>query len=218
MNTRMTAATADVRRDFAEKVERKIFAPVARHLREDLVEDRLAEGIAMAFQQYVTSVANGRPMPDALLVRACHVRAIDIGRRLGGADGARPKQDVYDERAFKAGHVELLRLDRLVEDGGEAHGSLGWAEVDGSNPARTLASAVDLERWLAGLGPEDRMMLALRQAGHTLGGIGAATGRSTSVVFKRLRELGEELAEVAGIGATPGQRREPAGPHRDHVE
>jgi hypothetical protein len=49
------------------------------------------------------------------------------------------------------------------------------------------------------------MMLALRQAGHTLGGIGAATGRSTSVVFKRLRELGEELAEVAGVVVKGGR-------------
>jgi hypothetical protein len=205
MNTKIAAATADVRREFAEKVEKKIFGPVARHLREDLVEDRLAEGVAMAFRQYVASVADGRPMSDALLVRACHVRAIDIGRRLAGAEGARPKQDVYDERAFKAGHVELLRLDVLVEDGGEAHCPLGWAELDALNPAGRLASAVDLKRWLAGLGPEDRMMLALRQAGHTLGGIGAATGRSTSVIFKRLRALGEELAEAAGVVVKTGR-------------
>jgi hypothetical protein len=43
MNTTTQAATDDVRALFEEKVRRGIFRPVARHLREDLVEDRLAE-------------------------------------------------------------------------------------------------------------------------------------------------------------------------------
>ncbi len=206
MNTTMPAAPAvDVKHRFADKVRRGIFRPVARRLREDLAEDRLAEGVGMAFEQYVRSAAEGRPMPDALLVRACHMRAIDLGRRLAGANGARPKQDVYDDRAFKAGHVELLRLDGLLDDGGEEQALFGWAEPDALNPARMLASAIDLERWLIGLGPEDRMMLALRQAGHTLGGIAAAMGRSTSAVFARLRELGAELADVAGVEVETGR-------------
>jgi len=205
MNTMMPAATADVRRAFAEKVERKMFAPVVRHLREDLVEDRLAEGVGMAFEQYLRSVAEGRPMPDALLVRACHLRAIDLPRRLAGAQGARPRGDVYDERNYNAGRVELLRLDGLDPDGGAEQALFGWAEPDALSPARMLASAVDLERWLGRLGPEDRMMLALRQAGHTLGGIAAAMGRSTSAVFKRLRELGEQLAVVAGVEVEGGR-------------
>jgi hypothetical protein len=68
-----------------------------------------------------------------------------------------------------------------------------------------LASAVDLERWLGRLRPEDRMLLALRQAGHTLGGIGAAMGMSTSCAFARLRQLGEQLAEVAEIQVETGR-------------
>jgi hypothetical protein len=207
MNTMMLAATADVRREFARKVERKMFAPVARHLREDLVEDRLAEGIGMAFEQYMHSVAEGRPMEDALLVRACHMRAIDLGRRLAGAQGARPRSDVFDERNYKAGTVEVLRLDGLRDwdDGDQEQALFGWAEPDAISPARMLASAVDLETWLGQLAPEDLLLLALRQAGHTLGGIGAAMGRSTSVVFKRLRELGQELAEVAGVEVETGR-------------
>jgi hypothetical protein len=200
MNTTLPAAPAvDVKHMFAAKVRRGIFRPVARHLREDLVEDRLAEGVGMAFEMYAKSVAQGLPMPEAVLVRACHLRAIDVGRRLAGANGARPKQDVYDERAHQAGHVELLRLDGLLDDGDEEQGLVGWAEVMSSNPSKKIVSAIDLERWLGQLGAEDRMMLALRQAGHTLGGIGAAMGMSTSACFKRLRELGEQLAVVAGV-------------------
>jgi hypothetical protein len=194
MNTMMRAASAvDVKHMFADKVRRGIFRPVARHLREDLVEDRLAEGIGMAFEQYMHSVAECRPMPDAVLVRACQLRAIDVGRRLAGTSGARPRSDVYDERNYNDGRVELLRLDGLLDDGDEQQGLVGWAELEAQNPAKKLASAVDLERWLGRLTQEDRMMLALRQAGHTLGGIAAAIGRSTSAVFKRLRQLGVEL-------------------------
>jgi DNA-directed RNA polymerase specialized sigma24 family protein len=198
MNTMMPAATADASREFARKVEKKMFAPVARHLRKDLVEDRLAEGIGMAFEQFAKSVAEGRPMEDALLVRACHLRAIDLGRRLAGAQGAHPRSDVFDERNYKAGQVEVLDLDGLLDGENDEGQVLGLARLEAQNPAKKLASAVDLERWLGRLRPEDRMMLALRQAGHTLGGIGSAMGMSTSAVCARLKALGRDLADVAG--------------------
>lgn len=111
MNTMMLSATADVRREFARKVD-KAFAPVARHPRED----RLAEGLGPS-----------------------------------------------------------LRI------------------------AGMLASAVDLERWTGKLAPEDPWLLALRVAGHTLGGIRAAIGRSRSAVFNRLRDLGQAPATAAGV-------------------
>jgi hypothetical protein len=152
-----TAHAVNVSDAFAAKVRAGIFQPVARHLREDLVEDRMAEGIGMAFQQYISRAAEGRLMPDALLVQACHMRAMDLGRRLAGAGGAQPKKDVYDERAFKDGHVELLRLDGVSEEGDGTF--IGFAEPEVPNPARKLASAVDLERWVSGLGSEDRLML-----------------------------------------------------------
>ena len=120
----------------------------------------------MAFEQYVHSVAEGRPMDDALLVQACHMRAIDLGRRLAGAQGARPRGDVYDERKYNAGHVELLRLDGLDSTTAAQEQALfGWAEPDAINPARMLASAIDLERWLARLasrGPADARAAAGR--------------------------------------------------------
>ena len=76
-------------------------------------------------------------MPDAVLVRACHLRAIDLTRRLAAADGAQPKKDVYDERNFKDGHVELLRLEGVSDEGEGAF--VGFAEPEVPNPARRLA-------------------------------------------------------------------------------
>jgi hypothetical protein len=205
--TSMTAASADVKYEFDKKYRAGLFHPVARHLREDLVADRLAEGVAMSFCQYSQSVAEGRPMDDALLVHVCRLRATDLGRRVAGAQGARPRSDVFDERNYKTGHVELLRLDGLRDwdDNEEEQALFGWAEIDAQNPARMLASAVDLEKWLGTLGADDRMLLQLRVAGHTLGGIAAAMGCSTSSIFKKLQQLGEELAEVAGIEVETGR-------------
>jgi hypothetical protein len=194
MTTMMPAvATADVKNAFDLKVRAGIFRPLERHLREDLVEDRMAEGVAMAFAQFIGSAAEGRPLDDALLVHIAHLRSIDLGRRVAGAQGARAKGDVYNEANYRSGAVEVLRLDGLLDDG-EEQALFDWTLATSSDIAWRLASAIDLERWLLSLDTGDRLMLALRQAGHTLGGIGAATGQSTSVVFKRLRELGEELA------------------------
>jgi hypothetical protein len=194
-----TATAVDVSDTFASKFRAGIFNPVARHLRQDLVEDRMAEGIGMAFEQYLTRAVRGRVMPDAVLVRACHLRAIDLGRRLAGANGAQPKRDVFDERNYKSGKVEVLHLDGLFGDEDDERTFLGFAEPEVPDPARWLASAVDLERWVAGLGDQDRLMLALRQGGHTLTEIGTTMGRSPSFVFGRLHELGRELAERAGL-------------------
>jgi hypothetical protein len=50
-------------------------------------------------------------MRDALLVETCHLRAIDLGRRLAGSGGSQPKRDVMDERNHKAGRVEVRHLE-----------------------------------------------------------------------------------------------------------
>jgi hypothetical protein len=194
-----TALAVDVTQSFALRVQRGIFKPVARHLREDLVEDRLAEGIGMAFEQYANRAARGEVMSDAVLVMACHLRAIDLSRRLVGACGAQPKRDVYDERNYKDGTVEVLRLDGLLNEQDDEGAALGIADADVRNPVRRLVSALDLESWLSSLASEDRLLLALRQAGHTLEEIAEVTGGRASPICHRLRELGQELAERAGI-------------------
>jgi DNA-directed RNA polymerase specialized sigma24 family protein len=197
-NNNETALAVDVKREFAAKVARGMFSPVARHLRTDIAEDRLAEGIAMAFELYANSVAKGEPLPDALLVHACHLRAIDLSRKVAGAGGGHPKRDVFDPRNYTDGRVELLSLDAGLEDL-EGQSTLGYAEPCIPSPARRYASAVDLESWLSSLPTDDRLLLALRQAGHTLTEISTATGRSITAVRVHLLALGRELAERAGV-------------------
>jgi len=207
-DTNETGTMVDVQRTFAAKVRRGMFNPVARHLRTDIAEDRLAEGIAMTFELYKTSVERGDPLPDALLVHACHMRAIDLSRRVAGSQGAHPKRDAYDPRNFTDGKLELLSLDAGCEDM-EGQSTLGFDEPGTPHPARRLASAVDLEAWLLSLDAEDRLVLALRQAGDTLEEVGQACGKSINWARHRLLRLGYELAERAGfvvVGATPSSR------------
>jgi hypothetical protein len=197
MNVTIQAATADVRASFEMKVKSGMFNPIARHLREDLVEERLCEGIALVFIQFVRSCDKGEPMSDALLVQACHMRAIDLGRRVAGAGGAQPKRDVMDERNFKEGHVEVLHLDGELGDEEDEGYVLALSEVDVGHPARWLHSALDLQTWLSRIAAADRLLLSLRRAGHTLDEIAKTTGKSITAVLHRLRELGRELAERA---------------------
>jgi hypothetical protein len=194
----MNETPVDVKRSFALKVARGMFQPIARHLRQDIAEDRLAEGIAMTFELYKNSVEKGQPLSDAILVHACHLRAIDLSRRVAGSQGGHPKRDAFDPRNYTDGKLELLSLDAGCEDM-EGQSCLGFDEPGTPHPARRLASAIDLESWLLSLDAEDRLVLALRQAGSTLQEIGAATGKSINWARHRLLRLGYELAERAGV-------------------
>lgn len=177
---------------FADKVSRGIFNPVARHLREDLRDDRLAEGVAQVYEMFARKAERGIEVSDAILVHACHLRAGDLGRHL--ARGTHSKRDALDERNYTGGHVEVLHLGL---DGDDA--SLGYAAPLTNNPTTNILSALSLERWLSELSPRDRLMLALRQAGHTLAEIALELGVSTSAVFSRLKVLGRQLeAHVRG--------------------
>jgi hypothetical protein len=135
-----------------------------------------------------------------------HSATTSFPRRIAGAGGSQPRKDAFDERNYRKGRVGLLRLDGFVGDD-EKQGLVDWAELEGCNPVRRMISAIDLERWLSTLDAEDRLMLALRQAGHSLGDIGAATGRPTSLVCARLCQLGEELAARADLKLGMGRHR-----------
>jgi hypothetical protein len=180
---------------FADKVARGIFKPVGRHLREDIREDRLAEGVALTFEMFARSAERGLVIDDALLVHHCRLRAIDLSRRVAGADGGQPKRDVLDERNYTDGTLEVLHLGLEF---GEDDGGVGYAAAMVNNPTSHILSALNLESWLDGLDEEDRLLLALRHAGHTLNEIGLQLAASTSTVCARLHALGHELAARIG--------------------
>ena len=187
--------SVSARDSFGVKVAAGMFNPVARHLREDIRDDRLADGIGLTFVMFMRYAERGVVIDDALLVHACHMRAIDLSRRVAGAHGAQPKRDVLDERNFHDGKLEVLHLGLEL---GEDDGGVGYAAAMINNPTNNIVSALNLESWLDGLCEEDRLMLALRQAGHTLNEIGLQLAASTSAVCARLRALGHELADRIG--------------------
>ena len=106
--------------------------------------------------------------------------------------------DVLDERNVGSRQVTVLHLDAHADDSG-CVALLGMADLETANPARRLISALDLERWLLSLTDEDRLLLALRQAGHTHDEIAETTGKGLTTVRVRLLALGRLLATHAGI-------------------
>ena len=182
--------TTNTRQAFDEKVRRGIFRPVMRHLPDHVQEDRLQDALGLTYSMFCRYTRRGQALGDALLVHACRMRAIDPGRHVVQADGPR-KKDVYDPRNENAGTVTLVRLDE--------HADLGYAVSLSSNPTAKILSALNLEQWLVTLGAQDRELLELRAVGNTLAEIGVKKAMSTSAVFSRLKLLGLELAEHAGI-------------------
>ena len=172
---------------FDEKVRAGIFNPVARHLHDEIREDRLAEGIASAWRIYRTHDGD---VDSALLVHHARLRACDVSRQIAGGYS---KTDVLDAR--HTGKVEVVHLDGDHLDGDD----IGLARALSSDPTHRIFGAISLRRWLEGLPEEDCRMLELRMAGHTLEETAEKMNVSTSTVFARTRKLGLELAQRAGI-------------------
>jgi hypothetical protein len=198
-----TTSTAVLREEFGRKVERRIFEPVRRLLHAEQ-DDRMQEGIGMTWEQYQAKAEKtGEAMDDALCVHVCKLRAADFGRHL--VRRTHTLRDASDQRNYHLGRTELLHLDGLPDDDGhfedEAACALELEPVKylSTSPEEGIHSAIDLLDWLRTLDAGDVELLVLRQMGHTIEEIAAATGKSMTAAFKRLRELGYELAERAEV-------------------
>lgn len=193
----------EIRELFEEKVRRRIFAPVERFVTGSDREERVAEAIALTFELFARRARAGVLLDDAVLVLHCRLRAVDLGRHL--VKGGQRLRDAMDPRNFHRGRLELLRIDGLPDQDGdfkaEEDGNvvIGLAEGLAQDPTPAILSAIDLERWAATLRDEDRTVLGLRYSGCTLTETAAAVGCSTSAAFSRLRRLGAELAQRAGV-------------------
>lgn len=179
------------------------FEPVRRHVSPVEQDDRMAEAIGQVWAMAARKAELGIKMDNALLVHAVKLRAIDHRRQL--ARGGQPRRDALHLANFIDGKVVVHRLDGLVDDDGEftREGDIAlqsmWLSATTTDPADALASAVDLQDWIAELGREDLELVAARFVGATLGEIANATGRSISVVFSKLKQLGGDLAERACV-------------------
>ncbi len=107
---------------------------------------------------------------------------------------------------YSQGRVEVYRLDGLLDEDGDFVAQdevealvLVLATALQVNPQRDIISAMDLEGWVASLPAADRELLAMRQAGSTLADIAEHLGVSISKVFSRMKSLGLQLADRAGL-------------------
>jgi hypothetical protein len=174
-------------------------------LNSDIAEDRSQEALALAWMNFRHHALQGHILDDGILVNFARHRAEDLGRQVVPCGGRARKFCVMDQRNYVEGKVEVLRLDKIMHDRGEAN-LLGLAEAMAANPVRRIISALDLQAWLASLPEDDQVLLSMRMAGYRLKPIAKRLGISTSAAWARCRELGYELAERAHV-EVPGEGR-----------
>ncbi|MBI5499787.1 MAG: hypothetical protein HY907_06060 [Deltaproteobacteria bacterium] len=216
----MNLSTEDVALDAARRRFEEIVRSGAMRVCERPVyyaadrEDRVAEGVAHCWAWYRHQSLLGNSPDVALVVHVARLRTTDRTRRFVSGDGTRWGEDVYVQQERG---VELRRLDGVHDhddgDDEERHEdlSLGLARLGVSNLEANLASSIDLRDWLDSLPSSDEEMIEMRGAGHELHEIAKATGRSVPTICRRIRDLGVELAERAGVPVPHGRRRGRAG-------
>ena len=196
--------TTEVNQTFDDKVRRGIFKPIARYVTkhadaEDRVQDAVCQTWAM-YRRYATD--KGVVLDDALLVKKASWVVTDLQRRFVGKDGATCRcQDVHSQAAYRAGNVELLRLDCIDDDSAEEDRgiSFGYAEAEAGNPTHKLNSALDLESWLGGLTHMDRTLMERKMAGFSTTQTAFDLDLPYNVAYHKEKQLGLELAARAGV-------------------
>jgi hypothetical protein len=194
-----------IRSSFNEKIRNGMFRPIVRRLHADIAEDRSQDALGLVYQQYVRHAEQGHILDDALLVYAARVRAEDLSRQVVLCGGKARKTCAMDPRNYCEGKVEVLRLDKILDDKEECR-LLGLADFMVANPTRQIVSAIDLEAWMSSLPDDDQVLLSMRMAGHRLKSIGKKLGIRTERAWSRCRQLGYELAERAQLDV-PSSRR-----------
>jgi hypothetical protein len=194
---------SEIQDHFSDKIKAGIFRPIMRHLPGNVAADRLQDALGLTWRLYREHAERGDVLEDALLVHACRRRAVDLQRHV--VPFTDRKRDVL-AGASRNPEIELVAFDE----------SCGWAHPWATNPSVNLISALDLERWLKALGPDDRLLVQRRAAGQGLKEIADELGRSTSCIFSRLCRLGRELAAYAEI-PVPKRRQRPRHRRRERL-
>jgi len=199
---------------FSRLMRKGAFNSIRRFITGADADDRLAEGIAMSFEAALRKADQGVLMDDALVVHSARLRAIEIRRQF--VKGGQPRRDALHRANYTDGRTTVLHLDGLVdyEDGWQGDGDVdlqvAWLAATSLDPADQLASAIDIDAWLTSLDVADRELLAGRLAGFSLQELAWRSDRSVTAVFQRLRQLGTDLAERAGV-VVVRKKRKPRG-------
>ena len=202
-----TTTPTDIRKDFENKIRRGIFRPVSRFLPEEHREERLQDAIAQTWEMYQNRAARGELVEDAILVHFYRLRATDPSRHFVPCEGYQRKRDVLDLRNYMEGRVEILHFSDVADDVEDTAASLGFAEINSSNPTRRIVSAISLHEWLATLGTDDRELIELRVAGYDLDESAEKLGMSRFSVCRRIKQLGEDLARHADLPDSVHRRK-----------
>ena len=197
--------------EFTKKVKRGMFNPVQRHLTDPtLAEDRLQDAICQTWRMYRSyALDKGKVLDDGILVHSCRQRATDLARAFVPAGGRQQSLDVMSPVAYRAGKVEVLRLDGInLENDNDLPWcpQVGWAEEEALRPERNLNSALDLEAWLGDLTHRDRHLLEAKAAGIETTKTAADLDLPYGVAYRRGKELGKELAARAGVRIRQSRR------------
>ncbi len=193
-------ALAEAQRQF-DQLARTALKPCERWIcRDHDFEDRRQEGLGRCWEWFCRQVTAGVAPDTALVVHACRLAMVNRSRTLVGHEH-RPRHDVYDRQGLD---LELRRLDGVRDHDDdddrreEQDPALGLARLGVANPEMNLLSAMDLDDWLDSLTPADRELVEMRGAGFGYEEIANGVGRSVAGVFRRLRQLGEQLAPRSG--------------------
>ena len=201
LSTRTAQAPSPDTDRFEELFKAGLFDSVRRTLTNEVeADDRMAEGVAHAWREYRRRAERGQDTDPALLKHICRQRAQAIGRRIV-CDRTWRCRDAYDARAYRDGHVALLRFTGLADDrDDDQEQTLVEASMQRrQDPEDWLISALDLEAWIADLTPEDRGLIFNRMSGSTLSEIATELHVDTSTACKHIHRLGLDLAERAGV-------------------
>ena len=187
---------------FEQLVRSGLFSSVRATLtNEDGADDRLQEGVAWAWREFVRHGAEGKSQDPALLKHICRLRAQDLGRQLV-TDGTHRYRDAFDRRAYRDGLVTVERLHSPIDDADDDSGdTLIEASLAAQHdPEDWMNSHVDLETWWRRhLNEDERQLIKARWEGYSLSEIAAEFGKDISTACRRIRNIGRDLAKRAGL-------------------
>ena len=122
----------------------------------------------------------------------------------------RRSQDVLDPRAYRDGKVQVLRINGIADDQnaeGDKSLQVGLAEEMAASPERKINSAIDLEAWIGGLTFRDQALMERKMAGFETSQTAHELGLPYGRTWRREKQLGQELAQRAGVRIGPRRRR-----------